>query len=87
MTDLLHCENRHICPDVLNGTPCRGPCASKTAPGNDLAARVLNLREERGIGMDEAKRIVMREQLERDVRSANSIDDLKALMLRIISAP
>lgn len=46
--------------------------------------RVRRLREERGIGMMEAKKIVMREELVADISAAATIDDIKALLLRII---
>lgn len=51
---------------------------------SSTAARVLKLRDERGIGLMEAKRIVLREELIADIEASKSIDDIKALLLRIV---
>ncbi|NKJ03113.1 hypothetical protein [Rhizobium sp. SG741] len=51
---------------------------------SSAADRVRKMREERGIGMLEAKRIVMREELIADIEASKSIDDIKALLLRIV---
>ena len=46
--------------------------------------RVKAVREERQCGMYEAKRIVEREDLIADINAAQSIDDIRALLLRIV---
>lgn len=52
--------------------------------GGAQVDRIKRLRDEQGIGIYEAKRIVEREDLVADIAKASTIDDIKALLLRII---
>lgn len=49
-----------------------------------LRERVRLLQNKRGIGLLEAKRIVLREDLIEDINAATSVDDIKRILLRIV---
>jgi hypothetical protein len=52
--------------------------------GTSDAERAKRLREELGIGLGEASRMIAKERLVQDIRSARSIDDIKSILLRIV---
>ncbi|MBY3263850.1 hypothetical protein HFO15_19685 [Rhizobium laguerreae] len=47
--------------------------------------RIRRLSNDRGIGMLEAKRIAKREDMIADINAAATIDDIKALLLRMVA--
>jgi ribosomal protein L7/L12 len=54
--------------------------------GGERVGRIRRLRDDLGIGMYEATRIVAREDLIVDINAASTIDDIKALMLRMVKS-
>lgn len=46
--------------------------------------RILKMRDEQGLGIYEAKRVVETEDLIADIRAASGIEDIKAILLRIV---
>lgn len=50
----------------------------------DQRERIQRLREERNIGLLEAKSIVQKEDLVSDIWSTKTIDDIKRILLRIV---
>lgn len=46
--------------------------------------RIKKIADERQIGLLSAKRIVMKEDLIADIKSARDIEDIQAILLRIV---
>ncbi len=60
------------------------PIVAEQQARADRVGRIRRLREDLGIGMYEAARIVTREDLIVDINAASTIDEIKALLLRMV---
>lgn len=50
------------------------------------AAKIRDCREQHELGMDEAKRIVLRDELRREIQQAEDLEDIKRILLAAFPA-
>lgn len=79
-------ETREQAVACWNRRPTVAPqqCGGKAPPYETKTDWIRRIREERGIGISEAKRIVEREIMLDDIAAAETIQDIKALLVRLI---